>query len=147
MQSSSRFSTAKPKPVQLKVLVGIVLLEALALVGIAIFYALALAAGQATVSPAGAVFTMILLALVGAGLGAAGVFLWRGYRWTRSIVLVIQLFAATIGFPTVTGGYVVYGLLILVPAAAAVVLLFSRPVFEVTQRSTKPPTGGSTSSD
>ncbi len=119
------------------VLVGIVLLEALSLVGMAIFYAVAIATGQATVSPAGAVFTMVLLALFGVGLGAAGVFLWRGYRWTRSIVLVVQLFAATIGFPTLTGGYVVIGLVILVPAAAAVFLLFSKPVFTATQRSAR----------
>ncbi|NUP74601.1 MAG: hypothetical protein HOQ07_08130 [Sinomonas sp.] len=116
------------------VLVGIVLLEALVLLGFAVFYAVGLASGQAEVSPAGAAFIMVLLFVVGVGLAISGVLLWRGYRWTRSAVLAAQLFAATVGFPTLTGGYVVYGLAILVPAALAVFLLFTKKVFEVTQR-------------
>ena len=137
MQSSTPSAPRKSKPIQLSMLVGIVILEALVLVGFAVFYAISLASGEAAVSPAGAAFTMVLLALFGAGLATAGIFLWRGYRWTRSIVLVTQLFAATIGFPTLTGGYVGYGLLILVPAAFAVILLFTRPVFAATQRSAR----------
>ncbi|MEA5453099.1 hypothetical protein SPF06_00050 [Sinomonas sp. JGH33] len=137
MQSSTPSGPLRGKPVQLAVLVGIVLIEAIALLAFAVFYAAAIASGQAEVSPAGAAFTMVLLAVFGAGVGAAGFFLWRGYRWARSVVLVVQLFAATIGFPALTGGSIGYGLLILVPAAGAVVLLFSKRVFAVTQRSAR----------
>jgi hypothetical protein len=134
VQSSSASDQRPSKPIQLTILVGLVLLEALALLIIAGMYAVELAAGQAHVSPGGAIFTMVLLVVLGAGVGVAGILLWRGYRWTRSVVLVVQLFAATIGLPTMSGGYVFYGLLILVPAAAALYLLFSRPVFAITQR-------------
>lgn len=137
MQSSTPSSTGQPRPLQLLILVGIVLLEALVLLGLAVLYAVELAAGQAQTSPGGAVFTMVLLALFGVGLGFAGVLLARGYRWTRSAVLVVQLFAATIGLPTFTAGYVLYALLILVPAIAALVLLFTKPVFAATQRSVR----------
>ena len=121
------------------ILVAIVLLEALALLGLAVLYAVELAAGQALASPGGAIFTMVLLALFAVGLGIAGVLLARGYRWTRSAVLVVQLFAATIGLPTLTAGYLLYGLLILAPAVAALVLLFTKPVFAATQRSVRGP--------
>ncbi|KHL00650.1 hypothetical protein [Sinomonas humi] len=134
MQSSSSSDQRPSKPPQLTILVALVLIEALALLVIAGMYAVELATGQAHVSPGGAVFTMVLLIVLGAGIGAAGILLWRGYRWTRSVVLVVQLFAGTIGLPTMSGGYVLYGLLILVPAAAALYLLFSRPVFAITQR-------------
>ncbi|MDQ4503253.1 hypothetical protein [Sinomonas sp. ASV322] len=137
MQSSTPSGPFRGRPVQLAVLVGIVLTEAVALLAFAVFFAVGLVSGQAEVSPAGAAFMMVLLAVFGVGVATAGIFLWRGYRWARSVVLVVQLFAATIGFPALTGGSIAYGLLILVPAAAAVVLLFSRPVFAVTQRSAR----------
>jgi hypothetical protein len=112
-------------------------LEALVLLALAVLYGIELANGQAQVSPGGAIFTTVLLALFGVGIAFAGLLLARGYRWTRSAVLVVQLFAATIGLPTMTGGYVLYGLLILLPAAAALVLLFTKPVFAATQRAVR----------
>ncbi|WP_138413990.1 hypothetical protein [Sinomonas gamaensis] len=137
MQSSTPSSPGQARPVQLVVLVAIVWLEALVLLALAVLYGIELANGQAQVSPGGAIFTMVLLALFGVGIAFAGLLLARGYRWTRSAVLVVQLFAATIGLPTMTGGYVLYGLLILVPAAAALVLLFTKPVFAATQRAVR----------
>ncbi|MGN6402939.1 hypothetical protein [Sinomonas sp.] len=137
MQSSTPSSRGQARPVQLVVLVAIVWLEALVLLALAVLYGVELANGQAQVSPGGAIFTMVLLALFGVGIAFAGLLLARGYRWTRSAVLVVQLFAATIGLPTMTGGYVLYGLLILIPAAAALVLLFTKPVFAATQRAVR----------
>ncbi|BCT76781.1 hypothetical protein SCMU_26230 [Sinomonas cyclohexanicum] len=122
-----------PRPWTLIVLVAIVLLEAAVLAGFAVFYALALAAGDAATSPGGAAFTLVLLAAFAAWLASAAVFLWRGRRWPRSAVLVAQLFALTIGVPTLTSGVVSFGLAVLVPAVAALFLLFERRVLAVTQ--------------
>ena len=123
------------RPWTLAVLVLIIAVEALALLAFGVLYAVWLAAGQAATSPAGAAFTMVLLLLFGIWLGAVALFLWRGFRWTRAGALVAQLFALTIGVPTLTGGYPVCGFLILVPAAAALLLLFERRVLAATLRS------------
>lgn len=125
------------RPRTLVVLLAIVLLEAAVLLGFAVFYAISLIAGQAETSPAGAAFTLVLLAAFGAWLGSAGIFLWRGRRWPRSVALVAQLFALTIGIPTLTSGVVAFGLGIVVPAVAAIVLLFNRRVVAFTQGSAR----------
>ncbi|WP_369044875.1 hypothetical protein [Sinomonas sp. P10A9] len=129
--------SATRRPWTLIVLVAIVLLEAAVLLGFAVFYAVSLIAGQAETSPGGAAFTLVLLAAFGAWLGSAGVFLWRGRRWPRSVALVAQLFALTIGIPTLTSGVVTFGLGILVPAVAAIFLLFNRRVVAFTQGSAR----------
>ncbi|MGY3567539.1 hypothetical protein [Sinomonas sp. RB5] len=125
------------RPWTLAVLVAVVLLEAAVLVGFAVFYAVELLAGNAETSPGGAAFTLVLLAAFGAWLAAAGVFLWRGRRWPRSAALVAQLFALVIGVPTLTGGVVVLGIAIVVPALVALFLLFEKRVLAVTQGSTR----------
>jgi hypothetical protein len=126
------------------VLVAIVLLEAAVLAGFAVFYAVELLAGNAETSPGGAAFTLVLLAAFGAWLASAAVFLWRGRRWPRSAALVAQLFALVIGVPTLTGGVVVLGLAIVVPAVAALFLLFDKRVLALTQGSGRRPDGGDT---
>jgi hypothetical protein len=113
--------------------VVIVLLEAVVLCGFAVFYAVELIAGNAETSPGGAAFTLVLLAAFGAWLISAAIFLWRGRRWPRSAALVAQLFALVIGVPTLTGGVVGVGFAILVPAVAALILLFERRVLAFTQ--------------
>lgn len=114
-------------------LVAIVLLEAAVLVGFAVFYAVELMAGNAETSPGGAAFTLVLLAAFGVWLASAGIYLWRGRRWPRSAALVAQLFALVIGVPTLTSGVVTLGLVIVVPALAALFLLFERRVLAFTQ--------------
>ncbi|GAB4099819.1 hypothetical protein [Sinomonas halotolerans] len=135
--SDPRGSSPSPtrRPWTLAALVAIVGSEAIVLVGLAAAYAVGLSAGQARVSPGGALFTLVLLAAFGAWLAAAAVFLWRGYRWPRAAALVAQLFALVIGGPALTGGFPLYGVLILVPAVAAAFLLFERRVLAATQRS------------
>ncbi|WP_460990925.1 hypothetical protein [Sinomonas soli] len=132
----------RQRPWTLAMLVAIVLLEAAVLVGFAVFYAVELLAGNAETSPGGAAFTLVLLAAFGAWLASAGVFLWRGRRWPRSAALVAQLFALVIGVPTLTGGVVVLGLAIVVPAVAALFLLFDKRVLALTQGSGRRPDGG-----
>lgn len=113
------------------------LLEATVLAGFAVFYAVSLVAGEAATSPGGAAFTLVLLAAFAVWLASSAVFLWRGRRWPRSVVLVAQLFALTIGVPTLTSGVVPVGLAILIPAVAALFLLFERRVLAVTQGSSR----------
>lgn len=116
-----------------------VLAEATALFIAAGWYAFELFSGSPVLSFWGAVFTLGLLLAFSAWLYAVGVFLLRGFRWTRAAALVAQLFVLTIGFPTVSAGLAVPGLAMLVPALAALVLLFHHSVITYASR-----TGGST---
>ena len=129
------------RPWTLTVLVAIVLAEAAVLLGFSVYYGIGLLAGQARVSPGGAVFTLILLVAFGSWLGAVAVFLWRGRRWTRAAALVPQLFALVIGVPTLSSGFVLFGVLILAPAIAACFLLFERRVLLFTQPTPEGPRG------
>ncbi|SDW31588.1 hypothetical protein SAMN04487917_101736 [Arthrobacter sp. yr096] len=106
----------------------VVVLEALALLGAAAWYAYELLTGAPVLNFWGAVFTLGLLVAFSAWLFAVGHFLFRGYRWTRAAALVAQLFVLTIGFPTMTGGLVLQGLAMIVPALAAIVFLFQKDV-------------------
>ncbi|MFJ7750573.1 hypothetical protein ACIQXM_11530 [Arthrobacter sp. NPDC097144] len=89
---------------------------------------------ETPVSMGGAVFTTVLLAAAGGWLLALGHFFFRGFRWTRAGVLVFQLFALVIAVPTLQGGVLLAGLLLLVPAVAVLILLFTRPVVRHTSR-------------
>lgn len=83
----------------------------------------------------GAIFTLGLLLAFSAWLFAVSHFLFRGYRWTRAAALVAQLFVLTIGFPpTVTGGLVLQGAAMLIPAFAAIVFLFQKDVVAFASR-------------
>jgi hypothetical protein len=117
----------------------VVAAEATALLVAAGWYGYQLAAGSPVLSFWGAVFTLVLLLAFSAWLYAVAVFLYRGYRWTRAAALVAQLFVLTIGFPALTGGLVVPGLAMLLPAITAIVLLFHNKVITHASR-----TGGAT---
>jgi hypothetical protein len=82
----------------------------------------------------GAVFTLGLLLAFSVWLVAVARFLFRGFRWPRAGALVAQLFVLTIGFPTLTGGYPLAGLAMLVPAVVAIVLLFDKRVISFASR-------------
>lgn len=109
-------------------------LEATALLVAAGWYGYQLLTGSPVLSFWGAVFTLVLLLAFAAWLYAVAVFLYRGYRWTRAAALVAQLFVLTIGFPTLSGGLVMAGLAMLVPAATAIVLLFHNKVISYASR-------------
>jgi hypothetical protein len=130
--------SAGGRPRAIVVIALIAVAEATALLVAAGWYAYGLASGAPVQSFWGAVFTLGLLLAFSAWLYAVGHFLFRGYRWTRAAALVAQLFVLTIGFPTLTGGLVLAGLAMLVPAATAVVLLFDKRVISYASR-----TGGS----
>ncbi|MFJ6454731.1 hypothetical protein [Paenarthrobacter sp. NPDC091669] len=113
---------------------AVVLLEALALMGAAAWYAYELLTGAPVLTFWGAVFTLGLLLAFSVWLFAVGHYLFRGYRWTRAAALVAQLFVLTIGFPTMTGGLVLPGLAMIIPAVAAIVFLFQRDVIAYASR-------------
>ena len=123
---------ARPRAVT--VLSLIVAAEATALLVAAGWYAIQLTTGAPVLSFWGAVFTLALLLSFSAWLFAVAHFLFRGFRWPRAGALVAQLFVLTIGFPTLTGGYTMAGLAMLVPAAVALILLFNRSVISFASR-------------
>lgn len=106
----------------------IVALEATALLAAAGWYGFQLLSAAPVLSYGGAVFTLVLLLAFSAWLFAVARFLFHGYRWPRAGALVAQLFALTIGVPTLTGGYPLPGLAMLLPAVTAIVLLFDKRV-------------------
>ncbi|WP_439898977.1 hypothetical protein [Paenarthrobacter aurescens] len=136
MQPSQEAEAAggRPRPRGIIVISVVVLLEALALLGAAAWYAFELLTGAPVLTFWGAVFTLGLLLAFSVWLFAVGHFLFRGYRWTRAAALVAQLFVLTIGFPTMTGGLVAPGLAMIVPAAAAIVFLFQKDVVAYASR-------------
>jgi hypothetical protein len=117
----------RERPAAATVVSLIVFAEALALLALAAWYGYELL----TSTPAsfwGAVFTLGLLVVFSGWLFAVGHFLFRGFRWPRAAALVTQLFVLTVGVPAVTGGFFVIGLVMVLPAALVLILLFNRKV-------------------
>jgi fatty acid desaturase len=122
------------RPAGIVVVAAVAALEAAALLAAAGWYGFQLVSGAPVLSFWGAVFTLGLLLAFSAWLFAVGHFLFHGYRWPRAGALVAQLFMLTIGFPTLTGGYPLAGLAMLLPAAVAIVLLFDKRVIAFASR-------------
>lgn len=125
---------AAPRPAGISVISIITALEAAALLVAAGWYGFQLLTGAPVLSFWGAIFTLGLLLAFSAWLFAVSLFLFRGYRWPRAGALVAQLFMLTIGFPTLTGGYPLAGLAMLLPAALAIILLFDKRVIAFASR-------------
>lgn len=132
--AESTESQGAARPVGILVIAIIVALEATALLLAAAWYGTQLLSGAPVLSFWGAVFTLGLLLAFSAWLFAVARFLFRGYRWPRAGALVAQLFVLTIGFPTLTGGYPLAGLAMLVPAATGIILLFDKRVIAFASR-------------
>lgn len=122
------------RPPGIVVISIVVLLEALALLTAAAWYAFELLTGAPVLTFWGAVFTLGLLLAFSIWLFAVGHFLFRGYRWTRAAALVAQLFVLTIGFPTATSGLVLPGIAMIAPALAAILFLFQPNVITFASR-------------
>lgn len=121
------------RPGAVALISAILVFEALALLGVAGWYIYNLINSTAT-SFGGAVFSLFLIVLVAVWLLVVGHFFFRGMRWTRAAALVWQLFMIVIAVPTLQGGVVLVGLMLLLPAAAVILLLFSKPVIAWTSR-------------
>ena len=127
------------RPKGIIVIALVVALEGTALLVAGGWYATQLLTGAPVLSFWGAVFTLCLLLAFSAWLFAVARFLLRGFRWPRAGALVAQLFVLTIGFPTLTGGFPVAGLAMLIPAATAIVLLFDKRVIAFASRAAGAP--------
>lgn len=129
-------ATGRPRGVVIVSL--IVAAEGLVLLGAAGLYIQQLLTGAPVASFWGAVFTLGLLLVCSTWLLAVGHFLFRGYRWTKAAALVAQLIVLAIGVPTISGGYLLPGFAMVVPAVLAIVLLFDKRLIAFVSR-----TGGS----
>ena len=127
------------RPRGIVVIAVVVALEAMALLVASVWYGTQLLTGAPVLSFWGAVFTLCLLLAFSVWLFAVARFLLRGFRWPRAGALVAQIFVLTIGFPTLTGGYPLAGLAMLVPAVTAIVLLFDKRVIAFASRAAGAP--------
>lgn len=123
------------RPPAILLIAAILVLEALAVAVVAIGFVVSIF-GADPLSIGGSVFMAVLLVLVSAGLVALAQRLTAGFRWPRSPSLVVQLFLVILAFPYFSVGNPLIGLLFIVPAAAVVVMLFSKPVVDFTVRTT-----------
>ncbi|WP_318242034.1 hypothetical protein [Arthrobacter gallicola] len=115
------------RPAAVIIISVVLVLEALGLLGVAAWYVYNLLTATAT-SLGGAIFSLILIVAIAVWLLVVGHFLFRGMRWTRAAALVWQLFMIVIAVPTIQGGVVLAGLVLLLPAAAVLLLIFTKPV-------------------
>jgi hypothetical protein len=129
--------TPAKRPVAVIVISLVLVLEALALLGAAAWFVYGLMT-QTPLSMSGAIFQLVLLLLLAGWLLAAGHFFFRGYRWTRAAALVWQLFVIVVAFPTLTSGLILPGLLLLLPAAVVLLLIFTRPVTDYLTKGSAP---------
>ncbi|SDK77475.1 hypothetical protein SAMN04487913_103132 [Arthrobacter sp. ok362] len=127
------------RPRGIVVIAVVVALEATALLVAGGWYGTQLLTGAPVLSFWGAVFTLFLLLAFSAWLFAVARFLLRGFRWPRAGALVAQFFVLTIGFPTLTGGYPLAGLAMLIPAVTTIVLLFDKRVIAFASRAAGAP--------
>ena len=127
------------RPRGIVVIAVVVALEAMALLVASVWYGTQLLTGAPVLSFWGAVFTLCLLLAFSVWLFAVARFLLRGFRWPRAGALVAQIFVLTIGFPTLTGGYPLAGLAMLIPAVTAIVLLFDKRVIAFASRAAGAP--------
>ena len=135
---SASVSTPQKKPPRtpaVLVISAVLVLEALCLLGFAAWYGYQLATST-PLSMGGAVFTLVFAVALAVWLLAVGHFFFRGYRWTRSAAMVWQLFVIIIAVPTLQAGLILAGLGLLLPAAAVLLLLFTKPVLAHTSRTT-----------
>ncbi|PPK92028.1 hypothetical protein CLV92_11872 [Kineococcus xinjiangensis] len=130
MTSSSRPAPpVSTRPPLLRVLVGLVLLEALLLVGWAAYLVWGLATAEAT-ETAGAVGLVVIALGFAAGLGLGARALWHRRRAARAPLLVWQILQLAVGLPQIPSGTTWAGILLAVPAVVAVALLFHRDVVD-----------------
>ena len=128
-------SSIQRRPVGIAILSGIVAAEATALLVAAASFVIQLVSRAPTGSFWSAVFLLVLLLAFSAWLYAMAYFLFRAFRWPRAGAFLAQLFVLTLGFPALTGGLTFIGLLMLIPAATAIVLLFDKRVVRFASRS------------
>jgi hypothetical protein len=126
------------RPAGVAVIAVILLLEALAFLGISVLFLRTLLTND-PVSVGGSVFLAVFLVLLAVWLVLMARALWRGFRWPRAAALVIQLFLVILSVSFLSNGPVLIGLGMLLPGAVVLLTLFTRPVLAYTVRASGDP--------
>jgi hypothetical protein len=115
------------RPPGVYVIAAVVALESLGMAFAGVWFTIG-AFTQPPLSMASAIFLIVLVFALSAGLAAVAVNAFKGYRWTRSAAFVWQLLMVAISFPELLGGDTLIGLLFLLPPLAAIYYLFTPKV-------------------
>lgn len=116
-------------PLPVRVARTVAWIEAAVLIGYALLL-LVMAGRGDRLSVANAALLAVLLAAWGCGLLTAGRALIARRRWSRSPILLSQLFGLVIGVPVAQGGALVAGGLIAIGAAAGLAAVMAPQVTE-----------------
>jgi hypothetical protein len=127
----------RPGRAALNVLAALILLEGVALAGVAIYLVVEIFIARTTsVASAIALAACALIAAVGLGLLARAVL--RGRPWIRGATIcwqILQVLLAISILQTAAASAPVYAVLLIVPAVVIVILLFTPTVLAWTSRS------------
>lgn len=115
------------RPPGVFVITAVLGLESLALAVAGIWSTIGLFS-QKPYSMASAVFLVVIVFALAAGLAAVAVNAFKGNRWTRSATFVWQLLMVTIAVPALLNGATMVGLVFLVPPLVATYFLFTPKV-------------------
>ncbi|GAA1813530.1 hypothetical protein [Nesterenkonia flava] len=113
------------RPASVWALYVILFLQGAAVVGFTV--AETLMSQAEVLDAAGQIAMMVLFVLAGVILILLGFRIFMGSAAARTPSMVLQLLIVVLSFPFLIGGAWLLGLIFLVPAAAALVLLFVRP--------------------
>lgn len=137
-QKGDKMANAERKPRRSPLLITLValLFAECALVVVAVVYLVIELLVDIPTSYASAVAILVLAIAAAIGIGVAAVHLLRGNSWARGAALVWQILQMSIGVGSLQGASARpdVGWLLIIPALAVLVLLFTRPVLEATTR-------------
>jgi drug/metabolite transporter superfamily protein YnfA len=122
------------RPTGLKIILGILGVEFLALIAIVVTYVVATLAGEVRSLP-----TMLALAVLGLVLAVWLAFVVKalasGRRWARNGAIFWQLVQLTVAWGSFTGEFAnpIIGVGLILPSLVVIALLFEKSVFAATQ--------------
>jgi hypothetical protein len=115
-------------------LVAVLLLESAALVVAVVYLVVEIMVASAT-SMASAVGIAVIVAAAAVWVGFIALGVYRGRAWTRAAVVVVQVLVGAVALGSFQGqdARPDLGIVMLAPAALALVLLFQKPVLDWTR--------------
>ncbi len=118
-----------------RALAGILFLQSVALAGATVFLVVELVTVPAD-STVSAIALLVVTAIATVSLAAIAVNTLRGRSWIRGATVTVQVLVIAVAVGAFQGVFARpdIGWLLLIPAIAALALLFSRPVVEATGR-------------
>ncbi|BBY28699.1 hypothetical protein [Mycolicibacterium sediminis] len=120
-----------PSPATVRQAGGLVALEGVALVGMAVAEVVLYFRGSGSIAGFNGLGTALWFAVMGSAVLAAAWALWTGRRWGRGLAVFAQLLLLPVAYYMAVGsGQWSLGIPVAVVAAATLVLLFSRSALE-----------------